>query len=93
MTPEHIDSKLQYLIKVSQSVPKKYYGIFADGNLLTYYGLRVYSKPRCARNALMRALGIEIPIKWYRPHDYPHKSLVEYVDKLIEDKIIEIKQL
>ena len=93
MTTEYIDTRLQYLLKVSQSAPRKYYGIFMDGNLLTYYGLRVYSKPRCARNALMRALRINIPLKWYRSQDYAHKSLVEYVDKLIEDKIIEIKQL
>lgn len=91
MTTDHIDNKLRYIVQ--SNIPKKYYGIFANGNLITARGLKVYSKPRCARNALIRSLGIHVPIKWYRPHDYAHKSLVEYVDKLITDKIIEIKQL
>lgn len=92
MTTAHVDARLKTLALLSS--PRKYYGLYANGKLIANGRMRVYQGAGLVKNALLRSLGIPRKPSWHSKKDpHPHQDLIDYVDKLLADKIIEIKQI
>lgn len=92
MTTQHIDTRLKNLVNTTSS--RKYYGLYANGVLIANGKMRVYQGAGLVKNALLRSLGVPRKPSWLSTKEpHPHQELINYVDKLLADKIIEIRQL